>query len=331
MTDLPLCRPGDSLPLGRYRFTLQAEASLHLPAYPGSMLRGSLGHGLRSVSCITRQKSCDGCPLLGACQYPTLFQPRPSPELATRFPDIPAPYVIEAPLGTPTTLAPGDRFRFEMVLFGPALPQLGTLILAWQRTAWHGLGKGRARATLSEVEWEQAPGQWQSVYTPQAGSLSPHRARLTLPEAPTDTAVVTLALETPARLQHHGRICNSALLTAAVVLRTLERKVSLYAHCYLGALPAPPPPASLDAMSLSADTRLYQWQRYSSRQQQRMTMDGLVGNLTLQGPLTSWLPWMWLGQYTHLGKNTSFGLGRYRLQLGAASKEASSSEERHPG
>ncbi|WP_404296467.1 CRISPR system precrRNA processing endoribonuclease RAMP protein Cas6 [Halomonas sp.] len=313
MSDLPLCRAGDSLPLARYRFTLQAEAPLHLPAYPGSMLRGSLGHGLRAVSCITRQKSCDGCPLLSACQYPALFQPRPTPAMATRFPDIPAPYVLEVPLGTPTTLAPGDRFKFEMVLFGPALPQLGTLILAWQRAAWQGLGKGQARATLSQVEWEQAPGQWQIVYTPETGSVLPHRARVVLPDLPPDKGSVTLNLATPTRLQHHGQLCNSSQLTAAIVLRALERKVSLYAHCYLGALPATPAADSLDMATLETNTHLYQWQRYSNRQQQRMSMDGLVGSLTLQGPLASWLPWLWLGQYTHLGKNTSFGLGRYRL------------------
>lgn len=316
--DLPRCQSGDSLPLARYRFTLQAEAMLHLPAYPGSMLRGSLGHGLRSVSCITRQKTCDGCPLLNACQYPTLFQPSPSPALAERFPAIPPPYVLEVPLGTPTTLPPGERFHFEMVLFGPALAQLSTLILAWQRAAWHGLGKGRARATLSEVEWEQAPGQWQSVYTPQAGNVSPHDARLNLPERQADSTSVTLKLETPTRLQHHGRLCNSSLLTPKIVLRALERKVMLYAHCYLGALPSPPAYEGMDAITLDADTHLYQWQRFSSRQKQRMAMDGLVGQLTLQGPLAGWHPWLWLGQYTHLGKNTSFGLGRYRLTKASA-------------
>lgn len=311
--ELPRLSPGASLPLARYCFTLQAETMLHLPAYPGSMLRGSLGHGLRSVTCITRQKTCDGCPLLTTCQYPALFQPGPSPALAGRFPAIPPPYVLEVPLGTPTTLAPGERFHFEMVLFGPALTQLGTLILAWQRAAWHGLGKGRARATLSEVEWEQAPGRWQTVYTPDAGSVSSHAARVTLPESFGDADSVTLMLDTPTRLQHHGRLCNSSLLTPAIVLRTLERKVRLYAHCYLGTLPPPPAHDRLEAMTLRADTHLYQWQRFSNRQKQRMAMDGLVGQLTLQGPLTEWLPWLWLGQYTHLGKNTSFGLGRYRL------------------
>ncbi|MCG6659393.1 CRISPR system precrRNA processing endoribonuclease RAMP protein Cas6 [Halomonas campisalis] len=313
MNDLPLCRPGDTLPLARYRFTLQAEAPLHLPAYPGSMLRGSLGHGLRSVSCITRQNTCEGCPLLEACQYPALFQPRPSTELAARFPEVPAPYVIEVPLGTPTTLAPGERFHFEMVLFGPAQAQLGTLILAWQRAAWHGLGKGRARATLTAVEWERTPDDWLTVFTPDTGSVTPHRARLALPEIPAETSTVTLQLDTPTRLQYHGKLCNSWQLTASIVLRTLERKVALYAHCYLGALPAAPKDASLESIRLDASTRLYQWQRYSSRQQQRMAMDGLVGTLTLHGQLAHWLPWLWLGQYTHLGKNTSFGLGRYRL------------------
>lgn len=324
MIELPHCRPSDALPLARYRFTLQAEAALRLPAYPGSMLRGSFGHGLRSVSCITRQKSCEGCPLLDSCHYPALFEPRPSPELAKRFPDIPAPYVIEVPLGTPQTLAPGETLTFEMVLFGPAIRQLGTIILAWQRAAWHGLGKGRARATLIGVEWEHAPGEWKTVYTPAVGSVTPHHGTTHLPDtmagkAQGETATLDLHLETPTRLQYQGRLCNSRQLTPAIVLGALRRKVALYAHAYLGALPADP--ASLEDFTLEHDTTVHQWQRYSNRQQCSMALDGLVGTLTLKGNLDTWLPWLWLGQYTHLGKNTSFGLGRYRLATSSSLQE----------
>jgi CRISPR/Cas system endoribonuclease Cas6 (RAMP superfamily) len=45
-----------------------------------------------------------------------------------------------------------------------------------------------------------------------------------------------------------------------------------------------------------------------------MQLGGLLGRLTLSGDRLSDLwPLLWLGQHTHLGKGTSFGLGRYRL------------------
>jgi hypothetical protein len=281
------------------------------------MLRGSFGHGLRSVSCITRQRFCEGCPLLDSCQYPALFAPQPGAELAAQFPDIPAPYVIEVPLGTPHTLAEGESLTFNMVLFGHAVRQLGTVILAWQRAAWNGLGKGQARATLARVEWEATPRDWTEVFSTDSGRVAPHAGTLILSEeayfaGKSATSSVTLHLETPTRLQHRGTLCNSHQLTPEIVLGALRRKVALYARRYLGSMPAEP--VRPDDMMLDHRTTVHQWQRYSSRQQRAMSMDGLVGPLTLKGELQSWLPWLWLGQYTHLGKNTSFGLGGYRLE-----------------
>jgi len=39
--------------------------------------------------------------------------------------------------------------------------------------------------------------------------------------------------------------------------------------------------------------------------------DDIVGTLTYEGELTPFLPLILLGQFTHIGKNTTFGLGKY--------------------
>lgn len=54
--------------------------------------------------------------------------------------------------------------------------------------------------------------------------------------------------------------------------------------------------------------------RWSSRQQQSMKLGGLLGRLPLPAAgLDQLWPLLWFGQYVHLGKNTSFGLGQYRV------------------
>lgn len=58
-----------SFPAARYRFGWRITRALRLPDYAGSMLRGAFGHALRKVACLTKQKACDGRPLLGACAY----------------------------------------------------------------------------------------------------------------------------------------------------------------------------------------------------------------------------------------------------------------------
>ena len=60
-------------------------------------------------------------------------------------------------------------------------------------------------------------------------------------------------------------------------------------------------------------TRWKSWYRYSNRQNKKIKMKGLVGEVAYQGDLEPFLPYLILGQYTHVGKNTVFGLGNYKL------------------
>jgi hypothetical protein len=46
-------------------------------------------------------------------------------------------------------------------------------------------------------------------------------------------------------------------------------------------------------------------------------LGGVIGEAVLRGDLTPFAELLAAGQWTHLGKNTSFGLGRYRLEAAA--------------
>lgn len=60
-------------------------------------------------------------------------------------------------------------------------------------------------------------------------------------------------------------------------------------------------------------TRWEDWTRYSSRQDRRMTLGGLVGHAVYEGDLAPFWPFLVFGQWTHVGKNATFGLGRYEI------------------
>lgn len=42
-------------------------------------------------------------------------------------------------------------------------------------------------------------------------------------------------------------------------------------------------------------------------------MDGLLGLITFEGDLERFLPFLLLEKYIHVGKGTSFGLGKYEI------------------
>ena len=71
--------------------------------------------------------------------------------------------------------------------------------------------------------------------------------------------------------------------------------------------------------TLSKNLRWHDWERYSNRQKTRMTMGGFMGEVTYGGDLEEFQPFIKLGEYVHLGKGSSFGLGKYEIKSGDVS------------
>ena len=55
--------------------------------------------------------------------------------------------------------------------------------------------------------------------------------------------------------------------------------------------------------------------RYSNRQQRLMNLDGLIGRISLTGDLSLFSELLSLGELVHIGKNSTMGLGQYKITL----------------
>jgi len=44
-----------------------------------------------------------------------------------------------------------------------------------------------------------------------------------------------------------------------------------------------------------------------------MKMGGFMGEITYEGDLKEFWPYIKMGEYVHVGKGSGFGLGRYRI------------------
>jgi hypothetical protein len=100
-----------------------------------------------------------------------------------------------------------------------------------------------------------------------------------------------------------------------ILIRTLLRRLSnlAYFHCgteldlnFRGLITA-----AEQIETVHSDLRWYDWERYSTRQDARMKLGGFVGTVTYRGDLLPFLPLLRLGEVVHIGKGTSFGLGKY--------------------
>lgn len=306
----------ESLPIARYRFTARLTRDLLLPPYAGFLLRSVFGAALRRTVCMTGLDRCGECPLRRTCAYPALFEVPPQPtQFTQQFSQLPNPYIIEPPALTtePQVLPAGELLVWHMVLAGEVtLGRLALIVRAWERALRQGLGPQRVPGELLAVD-----------PVDEVGDLAPHGAAC---EAGTTTEV-TLHFHTPLRLQHQGQPLGPDKLDARTLLSQMLRRTNLMLDLHLGIRPAPFDASALLATvlpTLSDDRRGLRWRdwpRYSGRQKQEMNLGGVMGAWTLQADgaaLAPLLPWLRLGQWLHLGKNATMGLGGYVLRSGPA-------------
>lgn len=312
----------EHFPVARYQYSFRLKASLQLPDFAGSLLRGQLGANLRRLVCVTRAPRCDGCGIRSSCAYPTVFEtPAPTRHAMQKFSHVPNAYVVEPPAPGRRVIEGGEALHFGLVLIGRALGQLALVTLALQRAFEQGLGSGGARTQgeLTSLAWQQPEAggtRLVEIWSRDDGRITAHDATLPLP-APTPHERLRLDFETPLRLQSQGRPLTVSEMTPRKLIADLLRRITL-----LNEFHASFPESVVDAASLvraaavledEKRMRWMDWSRYSSRQNQEMTLGGAVGNWTLRGALGPLLPWLHLGQWLHIGKNATMGLGRYTL------------------
>ncbi len=303
--------------LVRLRFNLTAEDPIELPVYAGSALRGLLGHGLKRTVCVTREPTCDRCMLRSACVYSLFFETPADRANANRYNYLPHPFVIWVDQPGNRQLNPGDGFALEMCLIGEADRYLPYLVHALGKAGERGLGRGDGgRFRLDSLDQEIEPGQkeWHCIHR-AGGPLTQLPGRL--PVVPNCSGDLQIQLLTPLRLKRRGRLLTPERFSFGDFLWALRERLSLLQGKTgesSGSIKEQLPDSLLSVSCHSEQLRWKDWTRYSSRQRTRMQMGGLTGTIRIDGGLPQeWMPLIQYGQWVHLGKATSMGLGRYRL------------------
>jgi hypothetical protein len=305
--------------MARYRLVFEVQTALELPDYAGSMLRGVFGQSLRQFGCLTGRfgrNACGPCPRMTACPYALIFEtPPPAEHQLQKFSAVPNAYVIEPPPWGRRLYQPKEPLVFDLVLFGQALMRLPLVIWAWRRALANGLGRGTAE--LMETVLLNPQGEVK-VFDASPGQEWPyeHEQCLRLPPLQ-DAADFSLNFITPLRLQENGWVLPPELVTARVLLMALVRRVSLLLEFHAGLKPDydfPLLKRLAEGVGAVNSLKWRRWERWSNRQHQKMSFDGLVGEVRLSGVPVEFRDFLRLGQWVHIGKNATFGLGKYLLE-----------------
>ncbi len=285
---------------------LEPEGPWTSPDFTGPMLRGALAMALRRLVCVMRRPVCEGCPLVGACLYPRLFETRPDPAAGVMqaYDRAPHPILIVAALRAGADGRAGPE-PLRLRLFGPDIAAAPYLIHAAGEMARRGLGAARVPFRLVAVAEAGGPAR------APGGNIAPPALRPPPPRLPPRQRWRVLS---PLRVFAGGRPLDAARIDGAALARAALRRVGLMAQFYGRLDPAP------DFRALAEEAgrvRLLEnrlaWRalrRWSSRQGAQQAIGGLVGTVTLdfaEAPrLASFADWV---PVVHLGKETSMGLG----------------------
>ena len=329
--DWTSCFEQERFSIARFTFELEARQSLILPPYKGSALRGGFGMAFKKTCCAIQNQECANCQLNQSCAYAYIFETPSSASVDAKYhsPALPHPFIIEPPLTDQTQFEPGETLRFGLVLIGKSIQYLPYFIFAFHQLGEMGLGKGRGKYCLKAVYApDTATHSTARIYDDQTQTMSGNFKILELEDVLNTcgtlySSEIQLQFLTPTRIVDKSKLSNQ--LNFSLFIRTLLRRISLLGRVHCGSswdLPFTDLIRHAEGAVQTRDSKLtwVDWERYSNRQKRRMTLGGVTGTVTYVGSLKPFLPLILLGEYLHIGKNTTFGLGKYLLHCSADGK-----------
>lgn len=311
---------------GNYTIHCTLDHDAMLPIFKGSAFRGGFGHALKRTVCAVGRAGCEGCLLGETCVYVRVFEPNGwgveerviKDQGGLRRNALPHPFVIVPPLHEERWFSKGASFDFGLLLFGEANDLLAYFIYAFEQMGRAGIGE-RTNGKRGGFSLDRVMSGTTTIFSRDAGKLSkPETRTLAVEPASADGKVrrMKVTLESPLRLKFENRLNDG--LPFHVLTRAMLRRVSTLS----AAFGQGEPDLDYKGMVKRAEhvmivqNRLA-WldvKRYSSRQDQAMLMGGVTGSVTYEGDLDEFMPLVDFCTQVHLGKQTTFGLGKIRVE-----------------
>ncbi|MBX9685140.1 MAG: CRISPR system precrRNA processing endoribonuclease RAMP protein Cas6 [Candidatus Obscuribacterales bacterium] len=309
-----------------YEFTIQALNTIDFAGFNGSALRGGFGDVLRKLTCHTGLPDCSKCPSFRDCPFTRIFNIAP-PEDDEHFKSetqVPRPFIIEAM--KEQSLTHGQQAKFRVGLVGKANDDLPYFVLSFQQLGKLGIGRGRGNFKLVSVTSIDPLGKHLPVclYDAAVNMLCPRKAvPVNLEDVCENTqngkiTGVRMIFDSPTLLNRKGEAPQEAPQFEHII-RGILRRYSDLAALYGEGRP------KLEYKELVEDSKRvemtksnihYKFSRsYSKRKEAITPLQGITGSVDFRGEITPFMPYLIFGQWLHIGKQATFGMGQYHLEV----------------
>lgn len=279
------------------KVSLISQQRAELPPYLGSTLRGVIGQALL-------QTDKDACAFLYRNGEDTIH----TGQVVVK------PYMIIPPeICMPqTVIRQGESIEFEFLLFGNAVEYLPSLIRALEKIHRFGLGARRYPFSLSKI----INSQTQRFIWRKERSLVSNVDTVTVPcYELQDVTGVVIKICTPLRIRHGGKLVKN--ISFQTLIRNITNRVISITERYGGwadQIEAERVQSlAAEVRTVREELRVERMERYSNRINGKMDFSGLTGEVEYAGDLSPFVPWLYAAQTLHVGRNTTFGMGKIEV------------------
>lgn len=293
----------------KLRFTVSFTGDSILPVHKVSALRGGMGEMLLRANCI-RNRDCGACDFEGECIVRrTMYSKFESkPGYVTSGDSI--GYVMECE-DYRMRFPRGGTLSFNLVLFGKTIVYFSQYLQAVSMLGMHGIGTRHAKFVVTSVKntcsKDILMGNDILMANYQVQTVSDYvwyrMGRLSGTER-------VLRFRTPATLKYNGEFLEEFRMDA--ILNAVKRRIDML-DCFEGigndfyrSFQVPVPKVECQRQDH------VKVRRHSSRNGS-MCLHGITGYVEVKEIPTGTLLLLLAGELIHVGKNTSFGFGRYEV------------------
>ncbi|MDE7313795.1 MAG: CRISPR system precrRNA processing endoribonuclease RAMP protein Cas6 [Eubacterium sp.] len=284
-----------------------------LPSNKVSALRGGMGDMLLQSSCVG-DGVCEECMFLSECmmQKTIYSQYERKPKFVTTGGSI--GYVIECE-NYERQFLKGARLRFNLLLFGKTVAYFHMFFQAFFNLGKVGIGNMQGKYEIAEVTNSKK----RIIYSDGKFDLSQYQVLHILDyvvyrqkQLAHSILEHKLVFQTPVTLKYQRAYLQDFQMEP--ILIAASRRIYML-DCYIGMDNLYYQQEEFHIPKIVCQSCIkMSVRRYSQRRQMSMYLKGIKGYCVVEEWYPEVLPLLLAGELIHIGKNTSFGFGRYRIK-----------------
>lgn len=293
----------------KLKFILKIERDCSLPSFKNSALRGGMGKMLMEFSCFGNG-NCNECNYKDDCMVDKVMYSKLKYKPQFIANDKSVGYIIDC-VDKRIEFKKGDELKFNLILFGDTIDFASNFIYAFDVLGRKGLGKYNNKYSIKNVLNENGINVLTDGRILKNNIIIKYVSEYIQERKKQLQNLPTLMINfiSPFRYKVDGHYTSNISIND--IKLALNRRMSIL-NGYEG-IENKDNIESGNTIITSSQLRWSENKRYSSRQKESMKLGGVEGNIFLNIENEEFLDLLIAGELVHIGKNTSFGLGKYIL------------------